>query len=609
MVHTLNTTDRQGCTSISEIINDGNLIAQFQPIISMSRKTVCGIEGLSRYSNKMTNQILYPSALFDAASAEGLILELDRMCREKVLDAFLTLYNDYKDKLLFINIDPSILDMAVGSSFLLNQVQEHNIDPRNIVIEINETKVQGNLSLKKFTDTYRKYGFLIALDDVGTGASNLDRILLVKPDIIKIDMSLVRNIDSDYYKQGVFKSLVKLANETGALVIAEGVETLEEAITALKLGGHMMQGYFFATPQEISSKTFKNDKIDLVSLSFNEYKKMQMLSERHRNKRLTSMVNKAIRMLKNRRVYEYNAILSQILEAYSIVESAYVLDINGIQLSDSVCRFGDRQKENLIFYSSKTGTDHSMDGYYYPLVSFNLKKYITEPYISLTTGNLSNTVATTFISADGAKHILCIDFKSDGTEPDNDPVEIDPQQHNRISGISEIIEKMNEELYKDSLTSIYNRRYIEERLIIEVLNAINKKQQVSIIMADIDDFKVVNDTYGHLAGDMILRETAKVIENNIRSSTDWLARYGGEEFLIVLNNADKTVAYKVTEKIRKAVEQAVFELEGKTIKITASFGAHTVSSPISTSEQLISKADKNLYTAKHGGKNQTISDN
>ena len=153
------------------MINDGNLIAQFQPIISMSRKAVCGLK------------VLPDIAINDQAASIPLRclcrlcrrpwLELDRMCRERVFEAYHSLYSDYKDKLLFINIDPSILDKAVGSTFLLNQVYAHNIDPRNIVIEINETKIQGNLILKRFTDTYRKYGFLIALDDVGTGASNL----------------------------------------------------------------------------------------------------------------------------------------------------------------------------------------------------------------------------------------------------------------------------------------------------------------------------------------------------------------------------------------------------------------------------------------------------
>ena len=141
------------------------------------------------------------------------------------------------------------------------------------MIEINETKVQDNAALKRFAETYREFGFMIALDDVGTGFSNMDRILLIKPDIIKIDMSLIRNIHNDYYKQGVFKSLVNMSNKIGALVVAEGVETEEEAIQILRLGGHMIQGYFFSKPQEIfdESNIFSNNKMEMLSKSFNKY--------------------------------------------------------------------------------------------------------------------------------------------------------------------------------------------------------------------------------------------------------------------------------------------------------------------------------------------------
>ena len=118
------------------------------------------------------------------------------------------------------------------------------------MIEINETKVQDNAVLKRFTDTYRKYGFMVALDDVGTGSSNMDRILLVKPNIIKVDISLVRNIHNDYFKQGIFKSLVNLCNRIGALVVAEGVESEEEAIQVLRLGGQMIQDIILQTKRD-----------------------------------------------------------------------------------------------------------------------------------------------------------------------------------------------------------------------------------------------------------------------------------------------------------------------------------------------------------------------
>ena len=147
----------------------------------------------------------------------------------------------------------------------------HNgINPRNVVIEISEINVLSNAVLKRFVDTYRQYGFMVALDDVGTGFSNMDRILLVRPDIIKIDISLVRNIHLDFYKQGVFKSLVILANKIGALVIAEGVEVEEEAIQVLRLGSHMIQGFHLSLPGELLDETalFCNQKIDTLSKRF-----------------------------------------------------------------------------------------------------------------------------------------------------------------------------------------------------------------------------------------------------------------------------------------------------------------------------------------------------
>jgi len=94
------------------------------------------------------------------------------------------------------------------------------------------------------------------------------------------------------------------------------------------------------------------------------------------------------------------------------------------------------------------------------------------------------------------------------------------------------INKLNELVVKDSLTGLYNRRFIDERLDVEIIRASFSKNYFSIAMADIDHFKKVNDTYGHTAGDKALQTFADIIRKNIRSESDWTARYGGEEFLI-----------------------------------------------------------------------------
>ena len=514
-------------------------------------------------------------------------------------------------------MDVSILDKVAGSNYLINQVKSFNINPRNIVIEINEAKVKDIDALKKFSDTYRKLGFMVALDDVGTGFSNMDRILLVKPDIIKIDISLVKNIQNDYYKQGVIKSLINLSNMIGALVIAEGVETEEEAIQIMKLGGHMMQGYFFATPQEICDEASisSNHKIEMLSKSFNQYMRAKISEEKKNNKQLNRIVHNCVKELAGASCNEFDNKLLQITWAYKNIECAYILDEYGIQISNTI-RFCDENevKDNLIFYSARAGTDHTMEKYYYPLISARLSKYITEPYVSLATGNLCITISKVFMNIDRKKYIVCIDFNTTDRAFDLESMK-DINMSNlvfningkSITEINKMINKMNEEIVKDSLTNTYNRRYMEERFLVDVFNATNGNQPISVVLADIDFFKRVNDTYGHLAGDHVLKEFVRIAKNNIRKSTDWIARYGGEEFLIVLLNADENIAYMAAEKVRLAIEKAQIRFNEATIRITASFGTYTLDTKNMTYEQLMDLADKNLYLAKNSGRNKTMS--
>jgi diguanylate cyclase (GGDEF)-like protein len=172
--------------------------------------------------------------------------------------------------------------------------------------------------------------------------------------------------------------------------------------------------------------------------------------------------------------------------------------------------------------------------------------------------------------------------------------------------MSKMIDKMNEEMIKDSLTDTYNRRYIDERLLVDIFNASNSNEPISVIMADIDHFKSVNDTFGHLAGDYTLKEFVKIVRKHFRRNSDWIARFGGEEFLIVLFNSDEKIAFRVAETMREAVANATIQFNGNDIHITASFGAYTLNSPKMTCEQLIDQADKNLYKAKNSGRNKTI---
>jgi diguanylate cyclase (GGDEF)-like protein len=172
--------------------------------------------------------------------------------------------------------------------------------------------------------------------------------------------------------------------------------------------------------------------------------------------------------------------------------------------------------------------------------------------------------------------------------------------------IQNLISEMNDMAIKDELTEIYNRRYINERLIIDINDSSKYNKPLCVVMADLDFFKDVNDVYGHVVGDWVLKDFAKLISTAIRSSSDWVGRYGGEEFLIVLGNTDGNEAFRVIEKLRKLVEENIFIYDDIKIKITSSFGAYTIQNVHITIDELIDKADKNLYIAKNSGRNKTI---
>lgn len=173
--------------------------------------------------------------------------------------------------------------------------------------------------------------------------------------------------------------------------------------------------------------------------------------------------------------------------------------------------------------------------------------------------------------------------------------------------LKNIISDLNKKLVIDELTGVYNRRYINERLPEDIYNVDLNNKKISIIMADIDGFKEINDNFGHMAGDVVLKEVSNIIKKNIRNKHDWAARFGGDEFLIVVQNTNKDIAYMICEKIRRSITNKSFFCRDKEIKVTASFGAYTLEPNIENIEEVLKNVDENLYEAKRLGKNRTVS--
>lgn len=164
----------------------------------------------------------------------------------------------------------------------------------------------------------------------------------------------------------------------------------------------------------------------------------------------------------------------------------------------------------------------------------------------------------------------------------------------------------HEEIYRtaifDGLTQIPNRRYLTEFLEREMARSSRHGRPLALLLLDVDHFKEINDELGHVAGDQVLRELARVISESMRKETCF-ARYGGEEFAVVLPETDESEARIVAERVRSLVESHVFHIEDQEVRVTVSVGVAVMNEGMRDPIHLFHRADEQLYEAKHSGRN------
>ena len=191
-----------------------------------------------------------------------------------------------------------------------------------------------------------------------------------------------------------------------------------------------------------------------------------------------------------------------------------------------------------------------------------------------------------------------------------DKIEIGIHTVLRVSFSDEPETKYAHQMYKavlrDGLTGVFNRRYFDERMSSELAFAQRHAKRLSLLMADIDHFKQVNDTYDHPGGDAVLKQFARLVGKLIRSE-DVFARYGGEEFVVICRETEEDQAAILAERIRQTVANHGFQYNGTPIKVSVSIGVACLGDHgADTAEKLITAADKALYKAKEQGRNRIV---
>jgi diguanylate cyclase (GGDEF)-like protein len=189
---------------------------------------------------------------------------------------------------------------------------------------------------------------------------------------------------------------------------------------------------------------------------------------------------------------------------------------------------------------------------------------------------------------------------------DGDRVQVGRSIFKFITG-DNIEQHYHEEIYRlkttDGLTGAFNKRYFDEELQREIFRYLRYRRPLAMVMIDIDHFKNVNDEYGHLAGDRVLADLAKLLIS-ISRSEDTFCRYGGEEFAVLMPETELSEAVERAEMMRSMVERARFEFDGVPIAVTISAGVAEAKPSYEESDEFVAASDKKLYEAKNGGRNR-----
>jgi EAL domain-containing protein (putative c-di-GMP-specific phosphodiesterase class I) len=209
----------------------------FQPIVALRGRKVVGAEALARFVGLPTRS---PNAWFAEAEAMSLGVDLELVAVERALDGLRDLAPDLY---LSINVSPATIVDARFCSVV------SNADPRRLVLELTEhARVADYDRLDLAMDTLRAAGVRVAIDDAGAGFASLRHILKLRPDLIKLDMSLIRDINLDPFKQALATSLISFAEKSNAMIVAEGIESEAELSMLVELGVGYGQGFFLGEP-------------------------------------------------------------------------------------------------------------------------------------------------------------------------------------------------------------------------------------------------------------------------------------------------------------------------------------------------------------------------
>ena len=501
------------------IINQQKIETLLQPIISLRDGSVYGLEALSR--GPKDSPFHSPITLFEYADKYDSTWALESICRSKAVEKAQFLELSSK---LFINVSPKIMEapefLEVFTEEYLNSM---SLNCNHIIFEITEREAAKNISnFTKIINSFQNQKFMIAIDDAGAGYSGLNLISDLKPDFIKLDMKLIRDIHLDVTKQSLVKSMSEFCSLTNTLLIAEGIEKKEELIKLIELGVHYGQGYFIQKPLSCihSIEQHVQDVIKEANRKKNQFhwmKPRDMYIEKLSNPIMTISPNMPVEQ-----VYE-------------------------LMQKDPLCHgFCITADGEVIGVITKNKLYKTISGLYgYPL-------YKAKP--------ISSIMDKKFLTVDYETTLSIVSKKAMQRVMDKIYNFVTITKNGRYYGVvtvKDLLEKtieleVSNAKHLNPLSELPGNVLIEKELQYHIMSGV----QTWVIYFDLDNFKAYNDVYGFENGDRIIKFFSELLKTHI-DQEDFIGHIGGDDFIAVVHdpNADlkKILSDMISEFKRKVI--------------------------------------------------------
>jgi EAL domain-containing protein (putative c-di-GMP-specific phosphodiesterase class I) len=401
--------------TLQEVLDHRMVVSHLQPLVSVKKRAVIGLEALARCNQRGPN-IPDPLAMFSQAQDARLNDQLDQLCIEQALQAFISLPQRPEDLVLFLNLDATRLIRGLLSAQSISRaVEVAGLNPRDVVLEFSDRAAEQAPGLRPLVETLQSFGFSVALDDVDGSPGSLHRMALLKPDMVKADTALVHSLGQSPVQQEILGALCALSRRQGALIVAEGVETEDDASLCLEMGADLLQGFHYGRPAEA-------DRVSLSLAQASAQRSAERLKANLTSRRRTrqrederhlQLLDRIRKALESSERPGLGQVLESFVNAVASLECLYVLDAKGKQVTPTVVwRHQKEAQRSRIFAPAREGADHSLKDYYLGLTLQEQDLYLSEPYVSLATGNLCRTLTVRFKPLHGEDHVLCMDIRS-----------------------------------------------------------------------------------------------------------------------------------------------------------------------------------------------------